>query len=105
MNTPTTGEIRPNPTQATPEIHTATALSRVQPVNLDALPNSYLLTPVETGAILGVALQTLSTWRCTGRYDLKFIKSGRKVFYKAGDLRAFLERRTHTHTSQQGGKV
>ena len=76
----------------------ATALGRVQAVNLDALPDSHLLAPTEAGATIGVEASTLSVWRSTGRYNLPFVKSGRKVFYRVGDLKAFLERRTATHT-------
>lgn len=43
---------------------------------------------------LGVATGTLSVWRSTGRYNLPFIKVGRKVRYRRADLLAWLERRT-----------
>lgn len=43
---------------------------------------------------LGVATGTLSVWRSTGRYNLPFIKVGRKVRYRKSDLLAWLERRT-----------
>lgn len=76
----------------------ATALGRVQPIDLDSLPNSHLLSPDEAGTAIGVKPSSLSVWRSTGRYSLPFVKSGRKVFYRVGDLKAFLERRTATHT-------
>lgn len=79
---------------------TATALSRVQAINLDALPDSHLLAPADAGAAIGIEPSTLSVWRSSGRYALPFVKSGRKVFYRAGDLRAFLAQRTKTHTGQ-----
>ena len=79
---------------------TTTAHNRVQVVNLDALPDSHLLAPADAGAAIGIEPSTLSVWRSTGRYNLKFVKSGRKVFYRAGDLRAFLESRTKTHTGE-----
>lgn len=100
MNTPTTGEIRPKSSQ-TPA--TATALAIPQSIDIDALPDCHLLTPEQAGLVLGVTIQTLSAWRCTGRYNLKFLKSGRKVFYRVGDIKELIVRRTNTHTGQNGG--
>jgi hypothetical protein len=74
-------------------------LSR-EPVNLDALPDSHLLDEIDAAAALDASPGTLSVWRSTGRYNLPFVKVGRKVRYRAGDLRAFLAERTHTHTGQ-----
>ena len=53
-----------------------------------------LLTPSEAAEYIGVATNTLSVWRCTGRYNIPFIKSGRLVKYRKSALDAFLERRT-----------
>ena len=44
--------------------------------------------------ILDVTTGTLSVWRSTGRYNLPFVKIGRKVRYRRADLLAWLERRT-----------
>ena len=44
--------------------------------------------------ILDVSPGTLSVWRSTGRYNLPFVKIGRKVRYRKSDLLAWLERRT-----------
>lgn len=66
------------------------------------LADSFLLDSEQTAMVLGVAPGTLEVWRCTGRYDLSYIKVGRKVRYRAGDIRAFLESRTRIHTG--GGK-
>lgn len=44
--------------------------------------------------LLDVTPGTLSVWRSTGRYNLPFIKVGRKVRYRRADLLAWLERRT-----------
>ncbi|WP_366144094.1 helix-turn-helix domain-containing protein [Candidatus Accumulibacter sp. ACC012] len=43
---------------------------------------------------LDTAPGTLSVWRCTGRYNLPFVKIGRKVRYRRTDLVAWLEKRT-----------
>ena len=53
-----------------------------------------LLNPIEAANYLGVTENTLSVWRCVGRYDIKFVKVGRLVKYRKSVLDAFLERRT-----------
>ncbi len=53
-----------------------------------------LLTPPEAAAYIGVTENTLSVWRCVGRYAIPYIKSGRLVKYRKSALDAFLERRT-----------
>jgi hypothetical protein len=57
-----------------------------------------LLDEEPAAEILGVVPGTLSVWRSTGRYDLPYVKIGRSVKYRPSDLRAFIERRTRTHT-------
>lgn len=54
-----------------------------------------LFTPKEAAEYLGVSNDTLSVWRCVGRYDIPFIKVGRLVKYRKSALDAFLDRRTH----------
>lgn len=54
----------------------------------------------EAASILGVKKQTLSAWRCTGRYDLPFIKVGRCVRYRRSDLVKFLADRTVRNTGE-----
>lgn len=58
-----------------------------------------LLTPKETSEYLGVSPDTLSVWRCVGRYNIPFIKVGRLVKYRKSDLDAWLEKRV------RGGEV
>ena len=53
-----------------------------------------LLDEVSAAAILAVTPGTLAVWRCTGRYNLPFIKVGRKVRYRRSDLVTWLENRT-----------
>ena len=55
---------------------------------------STLLTPDETADLLRMNTGTLAVWRCTGRYDLPFIKAGRRVRYRQADVERFLESRT-----------
>jgi len=55
-----------------------------------------LFTPPEAAAYIGVSENTLSVWRCVGRYAIPFIKVGRLVRYRVSDLDAWLKSRTHT---------
>jgi predicted site-specific integrase-resolvase len=57
-----------------------------------------LLYPSEVAKFLGVTIGTLSVWRCTGRYPLKFIKVGRRVMYRQSDVESFIEGRVYEHT-------
>jgi hypothetical protein len=62
------------------------------------------LPPREAAAFLGLAEQTLSVWRSTKRYDLPYIKVGRRIRYRLADLEAFLKRNTVTPAAdEQGG--
>ena len=79
----------PNPTQA----------NEAAPViDLASLPASTLLSDTQAASILGVTPATLSVWRSVGRYDLKYLKIGRYVRYRAGDLRDWLTTRERLHT-------
>jgi len=53
-----------------------------------------LFTPPEAAAYIGVTENTLSVWRCVGRYAIPFIKVGRLVRYRRSDLESWLESRT-----------
>ncbi len=53
-----------------------------------------LLSEQEAAELLTVAPGTLSVWRSTGRYNLPFLKVGRKVRYCRADLLAWLKNRT-----------
>lgn len=61
---------------------------------------SDVMTPDQAAEYLGIAKQTLAVWRSKGRYDLPFIKMGRRVRYRKTDLDRFLEGRTFTNTGQ-----
>ena len=69
-------------------------------IDVDTLPPSSLLDDSQTAAILSVKPSTLSVWRSTGRVNLPFVKVGRLVRYKAGDIRIFIEKRTQSHTGE-----
>jgi len=57
-----------------------------------------LLDETKAAAVLGdVKPGTLSVWRSTGRYKIPYIKIGRRVRYRRGDLLAWLESRTRAN--------
>ncbi len=49
-----------------------------------------LVTRREAAAYLGISEQTLAIWKCTGRYNLAYVKIGRLVKYRRADLDAFI---------------
>ena len=61
---------------------------------------SPLVSRDEAARYLGLASQTLALWASTGRYDLPFVKVGRRAKYRVSDLEEFLRRRTVTSTSE-----
>lgn len=56
-----------------------------------------LIDPAPAAELLGVTEGTLSVWRSTGRYNLPFVKIGRKVRYSRTALQTWLESRTHAN--------
>lgn len=52
------------------------------------------LSPAQVAETLGVTIGTLAVWRCTKRYQLPFVKIGRKIFYRNEDVNAFIDSRT-----------
>lgn len=59
-----------------------------------------LLTPTETAELLGVAVDTLTIWRCTRRVVLPFVKVGRHVRYTPEAVAEFIRSRTVTGTAE-----
>lgn len=57
------------------------------------------LSPAEAANILGITEGTLAVWRCTKRYQLPFVKIGRKIFYRSEDIQSFVESRTFCQIS------
>jgi len=56
---------------------------------MSASNSKQLLTPQDVADRLGVSTTTLSTWRCTKRYPLPYVKIGRLVRYRVSDVDAF----------------
>jgi excisionase family DNA binding protein len=55
----------------------------------------------EAARLLNVTPGTLSVWRATRRYPLKYVKVGRKVRYRRQDLIHFLEAQTQSGIGAQ----
>jgi predicted site-specific integrase-resolvase len=60
---------------------------------------SDLLNPEQTADLIKIKKDTLAIWRTTGRYNLKFVKVGRRIFYRRSDIQDWLESRTQTQTA------
>lgn len=71
---------------------------RCGPPGFDSLPDSQLLSDSQAAEFLTLAVGTLSVWRSTGRHALPYLKVGRAVRYRMGDLRAWLEKRERNNT-------
>jgi excisionase family DNA binding protein len=54
---------------------------------------AHLMTPAEVAEYLGVSKETLNVWRCTKRYNLPYVKTGRLVRYRAEDVANFVTSR------------
>jgi excisionase family DNA binding protein len=50
-----------------------------------------LLNRKQAAEVLGIKPQTLAAWVTTKRYNLPFIKIGRRVLYAMSDLQAFIQ--------------
>ncbi|MFA0046710.1 helix-turn-helix domain-containing protein [Vibrio sp. 10N.261.51.F11] len=57
-----------------------------------------LINRKQAAEYLGLSEGTLAVWASTGRYQLPFVKVGRKVFYRQPDLDAFIESNIITQT-------
>jgi hypothetical protein len=60
-----------------------------------AIMISVLLAPAQTAELLHTTPGVLAVWRSKKRYALRFVKVGRKIFYRAEDIQNFIEARTH----------
>ncbi|MGD9842902.1 MAG: DNA-binding protein [Steroidobacteraceae bacterium] len=49
-----------------------------------------LVPSLAAAGIIGVKQQTLALWRCERRHNLSYIKNGRRIHYRLGELRRFL---------------
>ena len=66
-------------------------IARTLGYSTDAVPTQ--IDEAKASAVLGVKSATLCNWRCTGRYNLPFIKTGRLVRYRTRDLAEWIAKR------------
>ncbi len=75
----------------------------IEPVSKYSASNNddyLLIDDKETSKILHITPETLAVWRCTNRYDLPYVKLGRKVRYKLKDIHDFIDRQTQHITGK-----
>jgi hypothetical protein len=60
-----------------------------------------LITPNDVAQLLGVTKGTLQVWRSTGRYNLPYIKIGKKVMYRLSSVLGFIDSRSMDHTGKK----
>jgi len=65
------------------------------------LKNADLLNTEQAADYVGVTPHTLEVWRCVKRHAIPYIKVGRLVKYRSGDLDAWLVSRTIDGEVQQ----
>lgn len=61
---------------------------------------STLLSADATAAFLGVQVRTLANWRVQGRGP-KYVRIGRRPFYRNSDIEGWLEERVFSHTGAE----
>lgn len=61
---------------------------------------SQTITLKEAAIFLGVSTRTLAVWGATGRYDLPFVKVGRRFRCRVADLEAWQTSQSFTRTGQ-----
>ena len=70
------------------------AIAEARTLRASIESSAELLDPEAAAALLDVSPGTLSVWRSTGRYNLPFLKIGRKVRYRRSVLEAWMQSRT-----------
>lgn len=61
------------------------------PINQIINANSDRLDAEQAALLIGVKVSTLALWRCTKKEQIPYYKIGKKVFYKAQDVLAWME--------------
>ena len=61
-----------------------------------SVKTSDLLSAEQAASLLDVSAGTLSVWRATKRYPLRYIKIGSKVRYARADIERFISLRTRS---------
>ncbi len=77
-----------------PQPHEGTSGLRALPADPDTL-----IRAAEVPGYVGIARQTLNRWRHEGNPP-RFVRLGRRVFYRAGDLREWIRSQVRENTTQ-----
>jgi len=62
--------------------------------------HDFLLTEVQAAEFLNLSTRTLQSWRGSGDSKLPFVRCGRAVRYRRGDLLAWIKANTVTSTTE-----
>lgn len=62
--------------------------------NAETVNGEQLLDPIGCAEFIGVTTKTLAAWRCSGRYNLPFVRVGRVIRYRMKDILRWLDERT-----------
>lgn len=102
MDTPNTTQPNGQPSNFPAPLESSSALPLhiAGGFNLADLPADALLDDIQAAAALSVKPGTLAVWRSCGRYNLPYLKIGRLVRYKAGDLAEWLQGRARLHSGE-----
>lgn len=57
------------------------------------------LTREETAALVEVSPKTLAKWASTGRHNLPYYRTGKRVFYLRSEVEEWMKRRRATRSS------
>jgi excisionase family DNA binding protein len=68
--------------------------------NVDRSNPSTLLDSWEAADMLGVAKHTLDNWRTAGEPPLPFVRVGKRIRYRVGDLDAYVAQNVFASTSE-----
>ena len=71
-------------------------LGEIRKFDIVGLKNriSDLLTPRQVAEMLHTSPEVLAQWRYRKVYPLRYVKVGRRVFYRVEDVQKFIELRT-----------
>jgi hypothetical protein len=79
-------------------VHAAANVSAHAPTSLAPLPADDRLIPAaQMPAYIGLAVQTLARLRHEGKGPA-FVRVGSRIYYRASDVRAWLDVNSHTNT-------
>ena len=82
-----------------PHTPTESSEARIDTPALLTLPTDpdVLIRAAEVPRYVGIAQQTLSKWRHEG-HPPRFVRLGRRIFYRSGDLREWIRDQIHENT-------